>query len=100
MRLDALDTLPGGLLVDRVVTGDPATAEAFTARTLAAGHDGVMVMRLDAPYDAGLRGAAWLEVKPVQPSTWWCSPSSGDRAGGRVGSPTSISGRATRTAGS
>ena len=32
---------------------------------LARGHEGVMVKALDAPYEAGRRGAAWLKVKPV-----------------------------------
>jgi DNA ligase-1 len=64
-RLTALDSLPGDLLVDRVVTADVAIAERFTERVLAAGHEGVMVKRLDAPYAAGVRGAAWLKVKPV-----------------------------------
>jgi DNA ligase-1 len=64
-RLRALDSLPGDLLVDRVVTADVATAQRFTERVLAAGHEGVMVKRLDAPYAAGVRGAAWLKVKPV-----------------------------------
>jgi DNA ligase-1 len=64
-RLTALDSLPGDLLVDRVVTADVATAQRFTERVLAAGHEGVMVKRLDAPYAAGVRGAAWLKVKPV-----------------------------------
>jgi DNA ligase 1 len=32
---------------------------------LAAGHEGVIVKALDAPYAAGRRGAGWLKVKPV-----------------------------------
>jgi DNA ligase-1 len=32
---------------------------------LAAGHEGVMVKSLDAPYAAGRRGRAWQKVKPV-----------------------------------
>ncbi len=32
---------------------------------LAAGHEGVVVKALDAPYAAGRRGAGWLKVKPV-----------------------------------
>ena len=32
---------------------------------LAAGHEGVIVNPLDAPYAAGRRGAGWLKVKPV-----------------------------------
>ena len=31
---------------------------------VAAGHEGVVVKGLDAPYDAGRRGAAWVKVKP------------------------------------
>ena len=64
-RLAALDSLPGELVIDRVVTADLSTAADFTERVLAAGHEGVMVKRLDAPYAAGVRGGAWLKVKPV-----------------------------------
>ena len=32
---------------------------------LAAGHEGVVVKALDAPYAAGRRGSGWLKVKPV-----------------------------------
>ena len=32
---------------------------------LAQGHEGVVVKALDAPYEAGRRGAAWVKVKPV-----------------------------------
>ena len=32
---------------------------------LASGHEGVVVKSLDAPYDAGRRGSAWVKVKPV-----------------------------------
>ncbi len=31
---------------------------------VARGHEGVVVKRLDAPYEAGRRGAAWVKVKP------------------------------------
>jgi DNA ligase 1 len=31
---------------------------------LARGHEGVVVKSLDAPYEAGRRGAGWLKVKP------------------------------------
>jgi DNA ligase-1 len=30
---------------------------------LAAGHEGVMAKALDAPYEAGARGGAWLKIK-------------------------------------
>lgn len=49
----------------RVVTQDPAAAQAFLDAALAAGHEGVMAKALAAPYDAGARGAAWLKIKPA-----------------------------------
>jgi len=64
-RFAELATLPSHLVVPRIVTADPAEAEAFLADTLAAGHEGVMVKTLDAPYAAGRRGTAWLKVKPA-----------------------------------
>ena len=65
-RLAVLDDLvPPEQRVDRLVTADVAEAEAFLARTLAAGHEGVMAKSLDATYEAGRRGAGWLKVKPV-----------------------------------
>jgi DNA ligase-1 len=50
--------------VPRVITGDPAAAQAHFDAALAAGHEGVVVKALDAPYAAGRRGAGWLKVKP------------------------------------
>ncbi|MFJ6729237.1 ATP-dependent DNA ligase [Streptomyces sp. NPDC091281] len=44
--------------------GVPA-AEEFLRETLARGHEGVVVKALDAPYNAGRRGASWVKVKPV-----------------------------------
>ena len=57
--------VPDAQRVDRLVTADPAAAQAFLDRTLAAGHEGVMAKSLTAPYEAGRRGAGWLKVKPV-----------------------------------
>jgi DNA ligase-1 len=34
------------------------------ADAVAAGHEGVVLKSLSAPYDAGRRGAAWVKVKP------------------------------------
>jgi len=63
-RFDALsDALPAPLLIPRLVTADTAAAEAFYADALARGHEGVMAKALDAPYEAGSRGASWLKVK-------------------------------------
>jgi DNA ligase-1 len=55
--------LPPALIVPRLVTADLAAAEDFYADALARGHEGVMAKALDAPYEAGGRGASWLKVK-------------------------------------
>ena len=63
-RLAALDErLPSSLRVRRIETSDPAEAQRFLEDALARGHEGVMVKSLDAPYEAGRRGAGWLKVK-------------------------------------
>ncbi|WP_139978457.1 ATP-dependent DNA ligase [Nocardioides litoris] len=65
-RAAALEALvPAEHRVPRLVTSDPEAAEAFVAEVLAAGHEGVVVKDLAAPYAAGRRGAAWVKVKPV-----------------------------------
>ncbi len=46
------------------VTDDVAVARTLFAEVVAAGHEGVVVKDLDAPYAAGRRGAAWVKVKP------------------------------------
>ncbi len=51
--------------IRRLVTASTAEAQAFVAQALAAGHEGVMVKSLSAPYDAGRRGASWLKLKPA-----------------------------------
>lgn len=57
--------VPPELRVDRLVTDDPETAQRFLETTLAAGHEGVLAKSIDAPYEAGRRGASWLKIKPV-----------------------------------
>ncbi|MDL1862292.1 ATP-dependent DNA ligase, partial [Betaproteobacteria bacterium PRO7] len=57
------EALPSALVVPRLVTSDASAAQAFYAEALARGHEGVMAKALDAPYEAGSRGAAWLKVK-------------------------------------
>jgi DNA ligase-1 len=58
-------TVPTPSRLPSIVTADAAEAEQFLERAVAAGHEGVMVKDLDAPYDAGRRGGAWRKVKPV-----------------------------------
>jgi DNA ligase-1 len=47
------------------LTGVPRVPQGSLEDALAAGHEGVIVKSLDAPYAAGRRGAGWLKVKPV-----------------------------------
>ncbi len=55
--------VPRALRVPRIVAEDRGRAERFLDDALAGGHEGVMVKALDAPYEAGRRGASWLKVK-------------------------------------
>ncbi len=55
--------LPENLVIKRIVTEDVEEAKSFVDEALAAGHEGVMAKALDAPYEAGSRGKAWLKVK-------------------------------------
>jgi DNA ligase-1 len=65
-RLAAIEPiLPADTWVPRIVTDDDAQAQAFLDEALARGHEGVVVKSLQAPYEAGRRGAGWLKVKPV-----------------------------------
>ena len=63
-RIAALgEALPGHLRIPGTVTDRQDEAQAFAARALAAGHEGVMAKALHAPYEAGARGKSWLKVK-------------------------------------
>ncbi len=50
---------------ERRTAGDRAGGREQLDDALATGHEGVVVKALDAPYEAGRRGAAWVKVKPV-----------------------------------
>jgi DNA ligase-1 len=66
VRMAALDRLvPPAQRIPHRVVDDPEAGEQVLAEALDAGHEGVMVKALDAPYEAGRRGAAWRKVKPV-----------------------------------
>lgn len=63
-RIDVLDEIvPAPLLVPRTVTADPSRADSFFRDALQRGHEGIMAKSLDAPYEAGARGSAWLKIK-------------------------------------
>jgi DNA ligase-1 len=70
-RREVLDGLaPTDLLIPRhrVDLDDDdaraARAQEIAEQALAAGHEGVLVKSLEAPYAMGRRGAAWVKVKP------------------------------------
>src|SRR4051812_46883102 len=70
LRLDALAQLLTGaehaaLRMPGVRRPSPEQAAAVLDDSLTAGHEGVVVKALDAPYAAGRRGKAWQKVKPV-----------------------------------
>jgi DNA ligase-1 len=70
VRLDALASLladdeHAALRMPGVRSPAPHEAAGVLAEALDAGHEGVVVKALDAPYAAGRRGAAWQKVKPV-----------------------------------
>jgi len=64
-RYSALAALAGeGLeLPDRVEPASLAEAEAFYAREIAAGFEGVMAKALESRYTPGVRGRGWLKIK-------------------------------------
>jgi DNA ligase-1 len=64
-RVAALTShVPAALCVPRMLVHDAAGAEAALATALEAGHEGLVLKALDAPYEAGRRGGTWLKVKP------------------------------------
>lgn len=64
-RVAALKKAAGDYLIPGVHGPDATAAADVLTAALAAGHEGVVVKSLDAPYAAGRRGRAWQKVKPV-----------------------------------
>ncbi|HEY8926176.1 MAG TPA: ATP-dependent DNA ligase, partial [Polyangia bacterium] len=59
----AAGVVTAGAVVPHIVAATPAEAEAFLARALGEGHEGVMAKSLTARYSAGRRGQEWLKIK-------------------------------------
>ncbi len=55
--------VPAELLIPRLVTRASDAASAFYDEAMAQGHEGLMAKSLNAPYEAGNRGASWLKIK-------------------------------------
>ena len=65
-RRAALESVvPAGQIVAAIVTADADEAAAFYDEAVGAFHEGVVVKQVDAKYEAGRRGGAWLKVKPA-----------------------------------
>jgi DNA ligase-1 len=63
-RFEALAAaVPAAAQVPRLIRPSEPQARGFYDAALAAGHEGVMAKSLDAPYEAGNRGASWLKIK-------------------------------------
>jgi DNA ligase-1 len=57
------DAVPGAQIIPRLITRSKEAAAAFYDEAVAQGHEGLVAKSLDAPYEAGNRGASWLKIK-------------------------------------
>jgi len=81
-RWEALRRVTSGrYLAERSVVTTVAEADAFLARALAAGHEGVMAKDLRAAYEPGGRGKRWFKLKAAE--TVDCVIIAADRGSGR-----------------
>jgi DNA ligase-1 len=65
-RRQVLAETAGGIpLTSQIVTEDEPEATEFLQAAIDAGHEGLMVKKLDSPYTPGTRGKRWLKIKPV-----------------------------------
>jgi DNA ligase-1 len=64
-RADVLRKVAAGYVIPGRHQPTEQEADRVLADSLAAGHEGVVVKSLAAPYAAGRRGRAWQKVKPV-----------------------------------
>jgi len=58
--------VPEDLLVERLISDNPAEIEAFLRRAMNEGHEGLMAKRPDGKYTPGKRGKLWLKIKPAE----------------------------------
>ncbi|WP_440713012.1 ATP-dependent DNA ligase [Gordonia sp. FQ] len=65
VRREVLASIAGPAVIGGGLAAPGEGAGHLLDEALAAGHEGVMVKSLDAPYAAGRRGAHWIKVKPV-----------------------------------
>jgi DNA ligase 1 len=64
VRFDTMrGRLPAASVVPRWRVDDVESAQTFMRAARAAGHEGLVAKAVDAPYEAGSRGGAWLKIK-------------------------------------
>ncbi|MEU7630492.1 ATP-dependent DNA ligase [Nocardia sp. NPDC049220] len=64
-RRAALTTVAGAHSIPALIAPDAEVAAEYFDGALAAGHEGVMIKSLTAPYAAGRRGRTWQKIKPT-----------------------------------
>ncbi|WP_405160316.1 ATP-dependent DNA ligase [Nocardia sp. NBC_01499] len=64
-RRAALTKVAAAQSIPALIRPDEEAAAEYFDGALAAGHEGVMVKSLSAPYAAGRRGRAWQKIKPT-----------------------------------
>lgn len=64
-RRAALTKVAGAHTIPALLRPDAEAAAEYFDGALAAGHEGVMIKSLTAPYAAGRRGRAWQKIKPT-----------------------------------
>lgn len=60
------ESIPPEYRIPQVVTSDEKAVREFLARSLGAGHEGIMAKGIDSLYLAGHRGSYWLKIKPLK----------------------------------
>ncbi|MFC9438131.1 ATP-dependent DNA ligase [Nocardia sp. NPDC057030] len=64
-RRAALTEVASAHSIPALIRPDEEAAAEYFDGALAAGHEGVMIKSLSAPYAAGRRGRAWQKIKPT-----------------------------------
>lgn len=64
-RRDALAKVAAAHSIPALVQPDAEVAADYFDAALAAGHEGIVIKSLTAPYAAGRRGRAWQKIKPT-----------------------------------
>jgi len=81
-RWRALAAITGGRhLAERAIVDTAGAAREFSARAVAAGHEGVMAKDPRSPYEPGGRGKRWFKLKAAE--TIDCVIVAADRGSGR-----------------